>query len=142
MAVQSQKRLKEPQHCQSKALRTRWDSSVMKFVGWPPIVHLDEAGAPPGQPGSVDARPNHWPGRGQGLCQREFVAQSGIKAKGRGAERTRPVKMRALRPRRDDQRGFARKPLRIRPDESLLFQSDTVSSAGRDYMDSTNKLTL
>ena len=76
------------------------------------------------------------------LCQRELVAQLGMKVKGCSAERTRSIDIRALRPRRDDRRGFARKPLRIRPDESLLFQSDAASSAARDYIALTNTLTL
>jgi len=50
--------------------------------------------------------------------------------------------MRVLRPRRDDRRGFAGIPLRIRPDESLLFQGDAASSTGQECMVSTNKVTL
>lgn len=48
--------------------------------------------------------------------------------------------MRVLRPRRDDRRGFAGIPLRIRPDESLLFQGDAASSTGQECMVSTNKV--
>ena len=59
--------------------------------------------------GSVGTRPKHLPGQGRGLCRSEFVAHSGMRARGCGAERTRPFEARLDEGVAADQCEFARR---------------------------------
>ena len=79
--------------------------------------------------GFAGARPKYWPGRGQGLCQSDFVVQLGMRARGRGVEWLRPFEILL-------DEGFtaeARQIIRVRQDAALLFPGDETSSSRRGH---------